>query len=88
MSDKDKPFDFSAEFKILEKEEEASHSQGVPADFLKGTDKEETYTGPERRVYNRRKATDRREDIRFDKKDDRRSGADRRKGHWNLKYDI
>lgn len=44
-----------------------------------------TYTGPERRSDQRRKKTDRREDIRFEPgKDDRRQGKGRRKSDGDL----
>jgi len=44
-----------------------------------------TYTGPERRSDQRRKKTDRREDVRFEPgKDDRRQGKGRRKSDGDL----
>jgi len=44
-----------------------------------------TYTGPERRSDQRRKKSDRREDIRFEPgKDDRRQGKGRRKSDGDL----
>jgi len=43
------------------------------------------YTGPERRVEQRRKNTDRRESIRFElEKEPRRSGKDRRRSIEDL----
>jgi hypothetical protein len=49
------------------------------------TGKDPDYRGPERRRGDRRKSTDRRDEIRFEpQKDDRRSGKDRRKqGGWD-----
>jgi len=46
------------------------------------------YTGPERRKGHRRSGGDRRGEVRFEDKDDRRSGKDRRKGTWDPKYRI
>ena len=69
---------------------EANHSQGSPAKFdqLPNIKSDEDYTGLERRSINRRIYSDRRKDFRFEKKKDRRSGLERRKGTWNYTYNI
>jgi predicted RNA binding protein YcfA (HicA-like mRNA interferase family) len=81
--------DFEGELKILEdnndQADEPSHTRW--AKHLP-QDRETRYEGPERRREQRRKAGDRRELVRFQENADRRSGRDRRKGMWNIKYTL
>lgn len=47
------------------------------------------YVGEEHRHHIRRVCADRRQMIRFEPgKEDRRSGLDRRKGSWNIRYTV
>ena len=74
----------------LEPLDEENHSQGSLANFDEQpkSKSDEDYQGPERRTINRRTHHDRREDFRFDEKEDRRSGKERRKGNWNYTFDL
>ena len=69
---------------------EGNHSQGSTAIFDEQSQSksDEDYKGLERRTNNRRIHHDRREDFRFDEKEDRRSGKERRKGNWNYTFDL
>lgn len=100
MADKFTQFDIGGKLEIEEKPREPEKadpkaSKPEKADFLKeqapeqGKDKDQPYTGPERRKEHRRKGGDRRSEVRFEPgKDDRRSGRDRRKGVWDGKYTV
>ena len=82
--------DIDGELKLEDPDEQSKgpeSAQGRPADFSK-SEESGRYTGPERRRYHRRSGSDRRDDLRFESKADRRSGKDRRKGIWDPKYTI
>ena len=82
--------EFSGELELESLDTEESHNQGSTANFDEQSqpDGDETYEGPERRSINRRTHHDRREGLRFDQKEDRRSGKERRKGSWNYTFDM
>lgn len=84
MKDKTPDFDISG----LSLEEDEDHAESSKAKFKveESQDPEQEYTGPERRRMQRRQTADRRGDLRFEEKGDRRSGKDRRKGGWNGKF--
>jgi hypothetical protein len=81
--------DFEGELKLLDQDEgqpdEPSHKRW--AKYL-SQDQETDYRGPDRRQDQRRKTGDRRELVRFQASADRRSGRDRRKGNWDIKYTV
>jgi len=82
--------DIEGELKLEDPDElreETKPPKDGPADFSK-SEESGRYTGPERRHYHRRSGSDRRGELRFEKKPDRRSGKDRRKGIWDPKYTI
>ena len=85
MEDKDSIIDFDGELELVD---ENGRSASSPADFSVA-DNEQPYLGPERRGKFRRTAIDRRAHMRFGKKKkERRDGADRRKGAWNIQNTI
>lgn len=87
MDKKKTEIEFDGDLKIMDLDAD-DHPTDGPANF-DVPEKEQPYTGPERRRGERRKSGDRRQDIRFEKdKPDRRSGKDRRKGTWDIKYRI
>ncbi len=98
MTDKFTQFDIGGRLEVEEKQGESEKadpkaSRAEKADFLKeqapDANKNQPYTGPDRRKEHRRKGGDRRSEVRFEPdKDDRRSGHDRRKGVWDGKYTI
>ncbi len=75
------PIDFDGELELLDLDGRPS---SAPAEFSVA-DSEVPYQGPERRIKERRRCADRRQEIRFEEKPDRRSGGDRRKGAWSIK---
>jgi hypothetical protein len=81
--------DFDGELKLLDKDEELEEREPHKwwAKFQLQEQSVE-YSGPERRRGERRKTGDRRQFVRFEGKPDRRSGKDRRKGAWDIKYTI
>ena len=98
MADKFTQFDIGGKLEFDEKPTEKDQadpaaSRVEKADFLKEqapeTNKDQPYTGPDRRKEHRRKGGDRRSEVRYEPdKDDRRSGHDRRKGVWDGKYTV
>ena len=73
--------DFDGELELADLD---GRSASAPADFSVA-DSEAPHQGPDRRKENRRKHADRREEIRFEEKEDRRSGKDRRDQAWDIK---
>ena len=87
MEKKSTQIDFDGELQILDIDADDAPTEG-PADF-RVPDRKEAYAGRERRRGPRRQGNDRRGDLRFEPdKSDRRSGEDRRKGTWDVKYTI
>ncbi len=78
IKDKHPSIDFDGELELLDLD---GRPESAPADFSLA-DSEVPYQGPERRIRARRRCADRRVEIRFEEKMDRRSGGDRRKGTW------
>jgi hypothetical protein len=78
-------FNLPSELELVPLDEEDSHEQGSKAEFDEQSKPKpnEEYNDVERRSTYRRTHNDRRNEFRFEQKEDRRSGKDRRKGSWN-----
>lgn len=85
MSEKKKEWDLS---NLSLEGEEAPPTSGKARFDVEEAPAGALYQGPERRRGHRRKTPDRRSELRFEEKKDRRSGKDRRKGIWDDIYRI